>query len=403
MAVKCRNNTHIRTCFRKEAENNLFMKYPIYLDYNATTPIDKAVLEAMMPYLTEHFGNAASRFHAYGWQAAEAVSMARQQVATLLGASEKEIIFTSGATESVNLAIKGIFEALNHKGKHIITVATEHKAVLDTCLHLEKLGAEVTYLKVDAEGNIALEALEDSIRPDTLLISVMAANNEIGTTYPLRALAQLAHKYGVLLHTDATQAIGKLPVDIVADDIDLLSLSAHKIYGPKGVGALYVRKKLNLVAQQDGGKHERGLRSGTLNVAGVVGLGKACELCQQMLVEESARVAALRDQLEAGILAALPQAQVNGSRINRLPNTTNISFGQMDGEQLLMSLNGIAVSNGSACNSATTEPSYVLKALGLDDTQAYSSVRFSLGRYTTAEDITLAIEHVVQVVKRMRL
>jgi cysteine desulfurase len=372
------------------------------MDYNATTPLDKEVLAVMLPYLTEHFGNATSRFHAYGWKAAEAVAIARQQVAALLGGSEKEIIFTSGATESVNLAIKGIYEAFSQKGNHIITVATEHKAVLDTCQHLEKLGAEVTYLPVDSEGNIDLELLETNIRPATILISVMAANNELGVTYPIKAIAEIAHRHQIFFHTDATQAVGKLPIDVVSEEIDLLSMSAHKIYGPKGVGALYVRKKLNIIAQQDGGKHERGLRSGTLNVAGIVGLGKACEICQQSMTEETIRLGNLRDSLEKGILEAIPEAKVNGDVKSRLSNTSNICFGKIDGEQLLMSLNEIAVSNGSACNSASTEPSYVLKALGLDDDSAYGSIRFSLGRMTKREDIDFAVKHISEVVKRIQ-
>lgn len=378
------------------------MKYPIYLDYNATTPLDKEVLEIMVPYLTQHFGNAASRSHVYGWKAAEAVNIARQQVASLLGASEKEIVFTSGATESVNLAIKGVYEAFSHQGKHIITVATEHKAVLDTCQHLEKLGAEITYLPVDPQGNIDLHTLQDSIRPTTILISVMAANNEIGVIHPLKSIAQIARRHGVLFHTDATQAVGKLALDVIADEIDLLSLSAHKLYGPKGVGALYIRKKLNIVAQQDGGKHERGLRSGTLNVPAIVGFGKACEICQQTMVDEAIRLSSLRDSLEMGILSAVPDAKVNGNTIERLPNTSNICFGKIDGEQLLMNLSEIAVSNGSACNSASTEPSYVLKALGLDDDSAYGSLRFSLGRTTSAQDIELAVKHISEVVDRIK-
>lgn len=376
------------------------MKYPIYMDYNATTPLDKEVLEAMLPYLTDHFGNAASRFHAYGWKAAEAISIARQQVADLLGASEKEIVFTSGATESVNLAIKGVYEALSRKGNHIITVETEHKAVLDTCQHLERLGADVTYLPVDKEGNIDLALLEKSIRPTTILISVMAANNEIGVIHPLKNIAQIAHRHQVLFHTDATQVVGKLPIDVIADEIDLLSFSAHKLYGPKGVGALYIRKKLVIVAQQDGGKHERGLRSGTLNVAGIVGLGKACEICHKTMIAEAIRLANLRDLLEKGILDAVSGATINGSVSQRLPNTTNICFGKIDGEQLLMSLNEIAVSNGSACNSASTEPSYVLKTLGLDDDSAYGSIRFSVGRMTTQKDIDFAVRHITEVVNR---
>ncbi len=371
------------------------------MDYNATTPLDKRVLEAMIPYLTEHFGNAASRSHAYGWKAAEAVDTARQQVADLLGCTSKEIVFTSGATEAVNLAIKGVFEAFRQKGNHIITVKTEHKAVLDTCQHLEKLGAEVTYLDVDVEGNISLENLEKAIKKETILISVMAANNETGVLYPIKQIAQIAHQHGVLFHSDATQAVGKIPINVLEDEIDLLNFSGHKLYGPKGVGALYIRKKLNIIAQQDGGKHERGMRSGTLNVAGIVGLGEAAQLCQQEINSEATRLSELRNKLETGILEQIPSAKLNGNPQNRLPNTTNISFGKIDGEQLLMSLNEIAVSNGSACNSASTEPSYVLKAIGLDDESSYSSVRFSLGRMTQESDIDLAISHVVSVVAKM--
>ncbi|MDZ7935794.1 MAG: IscS subfamily cysteine desulfurase [Emticicia sp.] len=378
------------------------MKYPIYMDYNATTPLDKRVLEVMMPYLTEHFGNSASRSHAYGWKAAEGIDTARQQIADLLGCNSKEIIFTSGATEAVNLAIKGVFEAFRHKGSHIITVKTEHKAVLDTCQHLEKLGADVTYLDVDAKGNISLENLEKAIKKETILISVMAANNETGVIYPIKQIAEIAHQHGILFHSDATQAVGKIPINVLEDEIDLLNFSGHKLYGPKGVGALYVRKKLNIVAQQDGGKHERGMRSGTLNVTGIVGLGEAAEICQNSMNKEAERLSDLRNKLENGILEKLPFAKINGNIAQRLPNTTNISFGKIDGEQLLMNLNEIAVSNGSACNSASTEPSYVLKAMGLDDESAYSSVRFSLGRMTQESDIDLAISHVVSIVEKMK-
>jgi len=371
------------------------------MDYNATTPLDKRVLEAMMPYLTEHFGNSASRSHAFGWKAAEAVDTARQQLADLCGCTNKEIIFTSGATEAVNLAIKGVFEAFSQKGNHIITVKTEHKAVLDTCQHLEKLGADVTYLEVDAEGNISLENLEKAIKKETILISVMAANNETGVIYPTKLIAEIAHQHGVLFHSDATQAVGKMQLNVIEDEIDLLNFSGHKLYGPKGVGALYVRKKLNIIAQQDGGKHERGMRSGTLNVTGIVGLGEAAEICQNSMSEEAERLSNLRNKLESGILEKLPIAKINGDIAQRLPNTTNICFGKIDGEQLLMNFNKIAVSNGSACNSASTEPSYVLKAMGLDDESAYNSVRFSLGRMTQASDIDLAIEHVINVIEKM--
>ncbi len=377
------------------------------MDYNATTPLDKRVLEAMLPYLTEHFGNAASRSHTYGWKAAEAVDTARQQVADLLGCTSKEIIFTSGATEAVNLAIKGVFESFSQKRNHIITVKTEHKAVLDTCQHLEKLGeypfgAEVTYLDVDSEGNISLENLEKAIKKETILISVMAANNETGVIYPIKQIAEIAHRHGVLFHSDATQAVGKIPLNVLEDEIDLLNFSGHKLYGPKGVGALYIRKKLNIVAQQDGGKHERGMRSGTLNVTGIVGLGEAAEICQNSMNEEAERLSILRNKLENSILEKLPFAKINGNTAQRLTNTSNISFGNIDGEQLLMNLNEIAVSNGSACNSASTEPSYVLKAMGLDDESAYSSVRFSLGRMTQENDIDLAIKHIVNVVEKMK-
>ena len=372
------------------------------MDYNATTPLDKRVLGAMIPYLTEHFGNAASRSHAYGWKATEAIDMARQQVADLLDCTSKEIVFTSGATEAVNLAIKGVFEAFRHKGNHIITVKTEHKAVLDTCQHLEKLGADITYLDVDAEGNIWLENLEKAIKKETILISVMAANNETGVIYPIEKIAKIAHQHGVLFHSDATQAVGKIPINVLKDEIDLLNFSGHKLYGPKGVGALYIRKKLNITAQQDGGKHERGMRSGTLNVAGIVGLGEAAQICQEEMGLEAKRLSELRNKLETGILQQIPTAKLNGNQHSRLPNTTNISFGKIDGEQLLMNLNEIAVSNGSACNSASTEPSYVLKAMGLDDESAYSSVRFSLGRMTQENDIDLAIEHVVKVIEKMK-
>lgn len=354
----------------------------------------------MLPYLTDHFGNSASSSHAYGWKAAEAIEKARNQVADLLGATDKEIIFTSGATESVNLAIKGVFEMSQSVGNHIITIKTEHKAVLDTCAHLEIKGAEITYLEVDRKGNFSLEELEKAIRTNTILISIMAANNEIGNIIPIAAIAEIANKYKVLFHTDATQAIGKIPLNVVESGIDLLSFSGHKIYGPKGVGALFVRKNLKLIAQQDGGAHERGLRSGTLNVPGIVGLGEACEIAQKEMSEEAIRLAALRDKLEKGILENVPNTQVNGDQNNRLPNTTNINFGRIDGEQLLMSLNEIAVSNGSACNSASTKPSYVLKTMGLDDDLAFSSIRFSLGRMSEESDIDLAIRHVKEVVEK---
>ncbi|TAE22043.1 MAG: aminotransferase class V-fold PLP-dependent enzyme [Cytophagales bacterium] len=375
------------------------MNYPIYLDYNATTPVDQRVLDAMLPYFGVHFGNAASRTHVYGLHAEEAVDTARKQVARLLGAAPNEIVFTSGATESINLALKGAFEAQGHQKKHIITVMTEHKAVLDTCAHLEKLGAEVTYLQPDSEGLITPEQVEAALQPNTLLVSVMVANNEIGVIQPYHEIAQLTRSRGVLFHTDATQAVGKLPLNLSETPIDLLSLSAHKLYGPKGVGALVVRNKTALIAQQDGGRHERGRRSGTLNVPGIVGLGKACSLVDT----DQTGVSQLRDRLETCILQTIPGTRVNGSREHRLPNTTNISFPGVEGELLLMSLNEIAVSNGSACNSASTEPSYVLRALGLPDELAYSSVRFSLGRYMTEADIERAIQHVITVTNALRV
>lgn len=377
------------------------MLYPAYFDYNATTPVDPAVLEAMLPYFGPHFGNAASRTHVFGAKAEEAVDQARQQLAHLLNADAKEIVFTSGATESINLALKGVFEANQHRGNHIITVSTEHKAVLDTAVHLAQLGAEITYLQPDSEGLITIKQVEEVIRPTTILVSVMAANNETGVIQPIQEIAAVTHRHGALFHTDATQAVGKLPFSYADSPIDLLSLSAHKLYGPKGVGALVARKSIPLVAQQDGGRHERGRRSGTLNVPGLVGLGEAARQCQLTLPTETASITALRDQLETGILAGLPNAIVNGNRQFRLPNTTNISFAGVDGELLLMALNEIAVSNGSACTSASTEPSHVLKAMGLSDDLAYSSVRFSLGRFTTEAEVDTAIRHVTSVVRRL--
>jgi len=378
---------------------------PVYLDYNATTPCDPRVVEAMLPYFSNQFGNAASRSHSYGWQAEEAVDQAREQVAELIGANTREIIFTSGATEAVNLAIKGVFESYAVKGNHIITCATEHKAVLDTCKHLEKKGAEITYLPVNAEGLIELKELEASIRPETILITIMYANNETGTIQPVKEIGRIAKKRGILFFTDATQATGKIPVDVNDDEIDLMSFSAHKIYGPKGVGALYVRRKnprVKLIAQMDGGGHERGMRSGTLNVTGIVGFGKACTLCKKEMDEDNKRLSAMRDKLENEILK-LEESYVNGSREHRLPHVTNMSFGYAEGEALMMGLNkSLAVSSGSACTSASIEPSHVLKALGLGDDLAHSSVRFALGRFTTEEEINYAIEQVIATINRLR-
>ncbi len=381
------------------------LKLPIYLDNNATTPMDPRVLESMIPYFTEHFGNAASRNHPFGWEAEEAVDYAREQVAKLVGADPKEIIFTSGATEGDNLAIKGVYEMYASKGNHIITAVTEHKAVLDTCKHIEKLGGEVTFLPVQPDGLIDLKELEAAIRPTTILIAIMYANNEIGVIQPVREISAIARKHGVLFFTDATQAVGKIPVDVNKDGIDLMTFSGHKMYGPKGVGALYVRRKnprVKVTAQMDGGGHERGMRSGTLNVPGIVGFGKACELARLEMEEESKRLSKLRDKLENALLQ-IEESYVNGNREHRLPHVTNISFKYVEGEGLMMGFNkNIALSSGSACTSASLEPSYVLKALGLGDDLAHSSLRFGLGRFTTDEQIDYTIEQVTNTVKRLR-
>ena len=381
------------------------LKLPIYLDNNATTPMDPRVLEAMTPYFLEHYGNAASRNHPFGWEAEEAVDYARGQVAKLIGADPKEIIFTSGATQADNLAIKGVFEMYASKGNHIITATTEHKAVLDTCKHIEKLGGEVTYLPVNAEGLIDLNELEAAIKPTTILVAIMYANNEIGTIQPVKEISAIAKKKGVLFFTDATQAVGKIPVDVIKDGIDLMSFSAHKMYGPKGVGALYVRRKnprVKVTAQIDGGGHERGMRSGTLNVPGIVGFGKACELCQLEREEETKRLISLRDKLETELMK-LEEAYVNGSREHRLPHVANISFKYVEGEGLMMGFNkNIALSSGSACTSASLEPSYVLKALGLGDDLAHSSLRFGLGRFTTEEQIDYTVKSISETVLKLR-
>jgi len=380
------------------------MEFPIYLDNNATTPMDPRVLEAMLPYFNNKFGNAASRNHAFGWVAEEAVDYAREQVAKLIGANEKEIIFTSGATESDNLAIKGVFEMYKDKGNHVITATTEHKAVLDTCKHIEKLGARVTYLDVKEDGLIDLAELEAAMTPETILVSIMYGNNEIGVIQPIKEISAIAHKHGALFMTDAVQAVGKIPVDVNADGIDLLALSAHKIYGPKGVGALYVRRKgprVKVTAQMDGGGHERGMRSGTLNVPGIVGLGKACELCGQEMESEAKRLSAMRDRLQ-NALTVLEESYVNGNQAHRLPHVTNISFKYVEGEGLMMAMKDLAVSSGSACTSASLEPSYVLKSLGLSDDLAHSSIRFGLGRFTTDEEIDHAIEVTLKAVTHLR-
>ncbi len=380
------------------------MNIPIYLDNNATTPMDPRVLEAMLPYFTEKFGNAASRNHPFGWVAEEAVDYAREQIATLIGSSEKEIIFTSGATESNNLAIKGVFEMYAAKGNHIITLTTEHKAILDTCHHIEKMGAEVTYLDVERDGLVDLAKLEAAIKPNTILISIMYGNNEIGVIQPIKKISEIARKNGVLFHTDATQAVGKVPVNVESDGIDLMSFSGHKMYGPKGVGALYVRRKnprVKVTAQMDGGGHERGMRSGTLNVPGIVGLGKACELARLEMDQDAKRLSALRDKLE-NALSQLEESYVNGNKEHRLPHTTNISFKYVEGEGLMMAMKDLAVSSGSACTSASLEPSYVLKSLGLNDDLAHSSIRFGLGRFTTDEEVDYAIEVTRNAVNKLR-
>ncbi|MBW0161749.1 MAG: IscS subfamily cysteine desulfurase [Sediminibacterium sp. Gen4] len=381
------------------------MKLPIYLDNNATTPMDPRVLEAMIPYFTEHFGNAASRNHSFGWQAEEAVDYAREQVAKLIGADPKEIIFTSGATEGDNLGIKGVFEMYASKGNHIITCTTEHKAVLDTCKHIERQGGEVTYLEVNPEGLIDLKQLEAAIKPTTILIAIMYANNEIGVVQPVKEISALARKHGVLFFTDGTQAVGKIPVDVNKDGIDIMAFTGHKMYGPKGVGALYVRRKnprVKVTAQMDGGGHERGMRSGTLNVPGIVGFGKACELARLEMADDAARLSKLRDKLENALMQ-LEEAYVNGSREHRLPHVSNISFKYVEGEGLMMGFNkNIALSSGSACTSASLEPSYVLKALGLGDDLAHSSLRFGLGRFTTEEQIDYTIKAVSDTVIKLR-
>ncbi|MEO6612059.1 MAG: IscS subfamily cysteine desulfurase [Chitinophagaceae bacterium] len=381
------------------------LKFPIYLDHNATTPCDPRVVEAMIPYFTNNFGNAASRNHPFGWQAEEAVDLAREQVAKLIGAEPKEIIFTSGATEADNLAIKGVFEMYASKGNHIITCNIEHKAVLDTCKHIEKEGGEVTYLKVKDNGLIDLGELEAAIKPTTILIAIMYANNEIGTINPMKEIAAIAKKKGVLVFSDATQAVGKIPVDVNKDGIDLMAFTAHKMYGPKGVGALYVRRKnprVKVTAQMDGGGHERGMRSGTLNVPGIVGFGKACEICVNEMEEETKRVSKLRDKLQTELLK-VEETYLNGDKEHKLPHVTNISFKYVEGEGLLMGFNkNIALSSGSACTSASLEPSYVLKALGLGDDLAHSSLRFGLGRFTTEDQIDYTVEQVSNTVNKLR-
>ena len=381
------------------------LKFPIYLDHNATTPCDPRVVEAMIPYFTNAFGNAASRNHQFGWVAEEAVDNAREEVAKLIGADPKEIIFTSGATEGDNLALKGVFEMYASKGNHIITCNIEHKAVLDTCKHIEKEGGEVTYLKVKDNGLIDLAELEAAIKPNTILIAIMYANNEIGTVMPMKEFSAIAKKKGILVFSDATQAVGKIRVDVNKYGIDLLAFSAHKMYGPKGVGALYVRRKnprVKVTAQIDGGGHERGMRSGTLNVPGIVGFGKACEIARTEMAEETERVSKLRDKLQNALLQ-VEESYLNGDKEHKLPHVTNISFKYVEGEGLMMGFNkNIAVSSGSACTSASLEHSYVIKALGLGDDLAHSSLRFGLGRFTTEDQIDYTIEQVTNTVNKLR-
>jgi len=380
------------------------MNLPVYMDYHATTPCDPRVLEAMLPYFSQQFGNAASQGHAFGWYAAEAVKIAREEIASLLNADPSEIIFTSGATESVNLAIKGVFEMMAGKGKHIITLSTEHRAVLDTCGHLEKLGAEVTYLPVQHDGLIDTTLLQSAIRPDTVLIAAMYANNETGVIQPIQTISKIARQQEIFFFTDATQAVGKIPVNVIKDGIDLLACSAHKIYGPKGVGALYVRRRnprVRLTAQMDGGGQERGFRSGTLNVPGIVGFGKAASISQAEIEQNKISISHLRDKLEKAILN-MGGGKLNGHPLNRLPTVTNLSFAQGMGNQLLKNLlKVVAVSSGSACSSASPEPSHVLKAMGLDDTAAYHAIRFSLGKYNTEEEVEFVIQRVRLALEEM--
>ena len=382
------------------------MKFPIYLDNHATTPMDPRVLESMLPYFTEKFGNAASRNHAFGWEAEEGVETARKQIAKLIHADAKEIVFTSGATESNNLALKGVVEMYHEKGDHIITSSTEHRAVLDTAKTLEtKRGVKVTYLPVDKFGMVNPEDVRHAITDKTILISIMFANNEIGTINPIKAIGKIAKEKGILFHCDATQGVGKVPIDVQDMGIDLMSFSAHKIYGPKGIGALYVRKKnprVRIAAQMDGGGHERGMRSGTLPVPLIVGFGKACELCEQEMAADAARLSVMRDRLHATITKALEDVYLNGHPTERLPHNLNVSFAYVEGESLLMGCKEIALSSGSACTSATLEPSYVLRALGVGAELAHSSIRFGLGRFTLDEEVDYAAKKIIETVTKLR-
>ena len=381
------------------------MKLPIYLDNHATTQTDPRVVETMMPFFSEFFGNSASRNHSFGWVAEEGVELARHQIATLIGANPKEIVFTSGATESNNLAIKGVAEMYAERGNHIITAATEHKAVLDTCKHLEKQGFRVTYLPLQGSGLIDLDMLRDAITDKTILVSIMYANNEIGVIQNVTEIGRICKDKGVLFHTDGVQAVGKIPVNVIKDNIDIMSLTAHKMYGPKGDGALYVRRRnprVQISAQMDGGGHERGMRSGTLNVPGIVGFGKAAELCQQLMDVEMPKHRAMRDRLKVKLEGALEETYINGTMEHRLPHNLNMSFAYVEGESLLMGINDIAVSSGSACTSATLEPSYVLKALGLGDDLAHTSIRFGIGRFNTDEELDYVANKMIDVVNKLR-
>ena len=381
------------------------MKLPIYMDNHATTPMDPGVLDAMLPYFTEKFGNAASRNHSFGWEAEKAVDDARRQIATLIHADPKEVIFTSGATESDNLALKGVMEMYREKGNHIVTSVTEHRAILDTAKRLEKQGMQVTYLPVDKDGLVNPDEISKAITDKTILLSIMMANNEIGTVNPIAEIGQIAKSRGVLFHCDATQGVGKIPVDVEAMRIDLMSFSAHKIYGPKGVGALYVRRKnprVRLAPIMDGGGHERGMRSGTLPVPLIVGFGKACEICMKVMPEESKRLTELRERLKEGILKSLDEVYLNGHSTKRLPNNLNLSFAYVEGESVLMGLKDIAVSSGSACTSATLEPSYVIRALGVGSDLAHSSIRFGLGRFNTQEEVDYVVKRVIETIQKLR-
>ncbi|MCP3917621.1 MAG: IscS subfamily cysteine desulfurase [bacterium] len=381
------------------------MKTPIYLDYQATTPVDPRVLEAMLPYFSDVFGNAASRSHAFGWTAEEAVETSRAQIASLIGASAKEIVFTSGSTEAINLAIKGVCDMYGSRGKHIVTCQAEHKAVLDTCKHIEKEGFEVTYLKPDKTGRVSVEDVRAALRDDTILVALMWANNEVGTIHPVREIGALCKERKILFFTDATQAVGKIPVDVEADHVDLLCLSGHKIYGPKGAGCLYVRRRsprVRLVAQMDGGGHERGMRSGTLNVPGIVGLGAACAVAEADLDKDREHSNALREAFEKKVLGSLDHVVINGDVEHRLPGCSNLSFPYVEGESMIMGIKDLAVSSGSACTSASLEPSHVLQAMDVGDELAHSSIRFGFGRMTTSEQVDFAADQVIEAVKKLR-